>query len=199
MVLFCIGRPASGKSTVIKQFLTYCRKTHPSLKTLYIDEYQLLRDRTADIDEESIRWLPNGQFEIIDRTVFLELEKYWSERARSSTEYDIFVIEFSRTDYAGTFERFPSLLRGPFLIVYIKSSFKTCYRRNVERSRSNPVDSIPDSVLEKYYELDDISNLEKIFKNKLLIHDNETDLSVDTESQFKGLFRQILQTWEDGK
>src|SRR5205814_10102948 len=68
-VVFVVGRPGAGKST----FCRYARRALGNSKILLLNEYELLLKRKEKLAATQFKQYENGQFEIVDRTIFDDL------------------------------------------------------------------------------------------------------------------------------
>src|SRR5229473_3909816 len=69
LLLFLIGRPGAGKST----FARYLSCALISTRVLCLNDYDLLLARVKKLSPSKIKWEPNGQFEILDPSLFDKL------------------------------------------------------------------------------------------------------------------------------
>lgn len=189
-LLFVIGRPGSGKST----FARYLTRELVSTRVLYLNDYDLLLAQTKALSDKQIRWEKNGQFEILDRSIFdgllgqlmKPIELYRGKRP--------IIAEFSRSFYVQAFEKLPSLRSSSFTIVYIESPVETCVKRAEIRAAYYPIKTTPASVIRNYHSEDDLLALQAAYPGRVRIVKNTASSLQSLEREASLLLEDILGT-----
>src|SRR5258708_39792009 len=169
LLLFLIGRPGSGKST----FARYLTRAIISTNVLCLNDYELLVAQSKKLSPSQIRWEPNGQFEVLDRTIFDGLFDQLVKPIDTHRGKRPIIIEFSRSSYVKTFGRLSTLGNTPFCIVYLDTPLETCIQRNAIRASFYPINTTPVSVIRNYLSEDDLSTLQTAYPGRVRVVQNE--------------------------
>lgn len=169
--MFVIGRPGAGKST----FCRYVRRALGNGEILLLNDYELLLKRKDKLTAAQFKQFENGQFEILDRTIFDELCDELAQAAMAARGKRLTIVEFSRADYVETFKRFPSLLNPPFIIIYVHAPIDVCIRRNAMRAPDQLVNTVPESVIRKFFDKDDRDKLITTYSGRVRLLDGSVD------------------------
>jgi predicted kinase len=164
-LVFLIGRPGSGKST----FARYLTRALISTDVLYLNDYELLLARTETLATNQIKWEPNGQFEVLDRSVFEGLFSDLVKPIASNRGKRPIIVEFSRGLYVPTFAAMTGLNDEPFTIIYLDTPLESCIHRNAIRAPYNPLKTTPESVIRKYHTADDLTALLQAYPGNVRI------------------------------
>jgi len=182
-VVYVIGRPGAGKTTLVQACMSRMAQERPDLTVAHVDEYELLMDRTKALRADQVRWLGDGTFEVTDRVIFDELLLTLQRRVQEVVLGAACVfVEFSRASYA---EAFGKLLPPDWpgaVFVYVRASLELCRKRNRDRPAASRYRSVPDSVLVAFYQEDDLPRIAGAFGERLLIVENESSSLQDVQA-----------------
>ncbi|GAC1368299.1 MAG: hypothetical protein NVSMB44_34600 [Ktedonobacteraceae bacterium] len=155
--VFVLGRPGSGKTTVIQTLSAIARRNAYSV--LCIDDYHILsRMFQADIHHEKFRTTSYGGFDVLDLSVFdtaLEIVEQQVQAASQTEQDGIITIEFARDDYRQALHRFsPDFLKDAY-IFFIEADLPTCIQRIHERvTKPAKQHFVSDYIMHTYYSRD---------------------------------------------
>jgi adenylate kinase family enzyme len=187
VILFVLGLPGSGKSTVARYTMMHIRDK--GWETNHFNDYGILQDMfLADREQKQFKPADHGGFDIIDLSAFdvalKSLEQQVNEHISTAKSQEIILIEFSRNDYQRAFQQFshPSFLKDAYFL-YLDADIETCKRRIRERI-THPTTSddhfVSEYIFGAYYHGDNgrcLSNiLEKDYmldKQRVLVIDND--------------------------
>lgn len=174
-VIFVIGRPCSGKSTVVRHILRVLDLSHKHT----LDDFDLLLKRaTQDRNPKRIKRRANGQFEILDPSILDDvLEELWETVVENRGKRPM-IVEFSRAAYVETFAKFRSLTLARFAIVYVKAPLEVCIERNERRGSALPLRMIPDWIMRDRFQNDDLDLLKATYPRSVRIIDNSHSLAL---------------------
>jgi predicted kinase len=188
LLLFVVGRPGVGKSA----FCRCVKRALGSREVLLLNDYDLLVKRKDNLRDEQIKLYENGQFEILDRKVFDDLLDELARAAEAARGRQVTIVEFARPSYLEAFKRFPRLLEGQFIIIYLDSPLELCVERNRVRAPSQPMNIIPENVIRTYFSQDDRDDLQKEYVGRVRLVDNEKSSLSSLEREAALLLAELL-------
>ena len=175
-VLFILGRPAAGKTTVAWRLKTRIEARNPLIRIAMIDEYAILQDSLQGRKPPAITWHQNGTFELLDRTYLsktaLELETRAFSHMRT---HDLVLCELARAAYNELFGTLGERITASMRLLYIHAPLELCRIRNRRRQWNKSQPSVPDLVLTRYYTHDDSQALLTRYPERSFILDNSAD------------------------
>src|SRR5437899_3337549 len=189
-LVFLIGRPGSGKST----FAKYLVRAFISTNVLYLNDYDLLLSLREKLSPEQISLAANGQFEILDRSIFDRLFEELAKAVESNIGKRPMIVEFSRPAYVEAFKTLHGREGHQFTIVYLNSPLETCIHRNAMRAPDYPINTIPEGVIRKYYLNDDLSNLQATYPGRVRVVQNEAAPLHSLEREASLLLEELVGT-----
>lgn len=166
--IFLLGRPGCGKSFVSNILTEKLRSGEVAEKFEKIDDFPVLKELLGKDKDLQKHIRKNGGFAITERSILNEALQIINQRLPQITlPKKIIFIEFARNNYKEALNNFSSEILKNSIILYIKTSFEICIKRNRERfkKKKNINDHIvPPYIMESYYKTDDIE--QSLFKNK---------------------------------
>ena len=175
-VLFIVGRPAAGKTTVACHIKASIQQRNSRVRIAMIDEYVILNEMVNSLQFPDVKWYRDGTFEIIDRAFFsktaLELEARALSHMRSN---DLLLCELARGAYTSVFDAFSKRLKAAMRILYVYAPLGLCRLRNHRRRHDKSGHYLPDSVITRNYTHDDFGKLLARYPTQCLIFDNSKD------------------------
>ena len=175
-VLFIIGRPAAGKTTIARRLKTGIKGKNRAVRTAMIDEYDFLRERAKDLGPPAVEWRTDGTFELLDRTLLSETAQDVQRHALSHMpSHDLIICEFARSTYTDLFDACDDHIKTSMQILYIDVPLELCRIRNQRRRNDKTRPFVPDSVLTKYYAHDDAHELPPLYNGRYCVINNSRD------------------------
>jgi adenylate kinase family enzyme len=173
-VITVIGKPGSGKSTLI-EFLIGKSHALPRLR-IFNDRDVLVQMAHTDGMSHLIRALDARNFEILDEGAYDVAVDKLLETVCDVGGDRVPLIEFSRKDYVRTFQRFPALLaHKKSLVVYLETPFSICKQRNIQRAVLENSYSVPSDEMESYFRVDDIEQLIRKYPKRVMVVGNASE------------------------
>ena len=155
-VLFILGRPAAGKTTVACRLRTCLESKNPLVRIATIDEYAIIQERVQGAEPPAMTWHANGTFEVLDRTFLSKTALELELRAFSHMQtHDLILCELARAAYNELFDTISERITASMRILYVHAPLEVCRIRNRRRQRDRSRPSVPDLVLTRYYAHDD--------------------------------------------
>ena len=177
-VLFILGRPAAGKTTVACRLKTRIEARNPLVRIAMIDEYAILQESVRGPKPPAITWHPNGTFELLDRTFLSKTALELEARAFSHMQTrDLILCELARAAYNELFDTFGGRITASMRILYIHAPLDLCRIRNRRRQWDKSRPFVPDLALARYYAHDDSQALLTRYPGRSSILDNSEDHS----------------------
>jgi len=183
LFIFVIGRPGSGKSEFIRRAARRLTEEGTVRRTCRVDDCSKLWD-IFRLEESSGEWkrcrkMPGGGYRVTDPSVWDELLRAVArEVGELETSSAATFVEFSRASYAAAFKNFsPDLLRRS-VVAYVDCSFDTCWRRNLQRSKSSEGQDrhfVSREEMESTYRRDDREEFLRQSPAPVFVVDNESD------------------------
>ncbi|CAH6784204.1 conserved hypothetical protein [Vibrio chagasii] len=187
-IVFIIGKPGSGKSSVINHMRSLLGCTPDSNIKIYND-WNILFEMAVEGEffNKVERYGDNG-FKVKDNLAYdMALQRLVNKLKLEYSEDITLIVEFSRCNYVHSFSLFKSFLKEKkYSIVYIDTNFKTCEYRNLEREGY----SVPPEVMKGHFSDDDIDELISVFSPLVYLLDNMGEPSLlkqKVESLLTGL------------
>ena len=187
-VVFIIGRPAAGKTTVACQLTALAKERCPLIRIAAIDEYDILRNCAKTLNPADVKWDTNGEFELIDRR-FLSTTAALLESAVLScaTSHDLTLCELARSEYTSLFDGFSARIRRAMTILYVNAPIQVCRARNDRRLRHRRSGHyVPDSVMTTHYTHDDFDELSRRYRKVLHLIENSRDNKLNVVHSVRG-------------
>src|SRR6266404_5608354 len=174
--IIVIGKPGSGKSTFV-QVLSSKLRTHTDYQIQVFNDRDILVEMAYGLDfRELIRPLDSKNFEVVDVLVYDIAVDRLVSKLREMANNRVLLVEFSRNEYMGTFERFGDLFSDANSVaIYIDTPFDICKKRNIERAISNNSYTVPWDEMESYFRVDDVESLILAYPKQVLVLDNELE------------------------
>lgn len=178
-VLFIVGRPAAGKTTVACAIKACIEGRNSLVSIATIDEYAILKQWIKSLGPRDIEWHRDGTFELIDRTFLSKTAADLEARTISYMKnHDLVICELARAAYTPLFDAFGRHIRDSMQILYVHAPLKLCRVRNQRRRRDDSQSYVPDLVLTRYYAADDFHKLMGRYNARCCRLDNSQDNTV---------------------
>jgi hypothetical protein len=172
MIVFLLGRPGSGKSSIARLIQMFARDNDWISDHIY--DYKLLQEMFSKEEAEGtapedMKFSPKGpkdchsfdviNFSVLDTVLEMMADKVREEKRTSSAEEKkLYLIEFARDDYSRALQRFGCDLLEDALLFYLDADVGTCIDRIHQRVDCQP-DSfnhfVSDEIMSGYYREDD--------------------------------------------
>lgn len=181
-ILFIIGRPGSGKTTIARLIGEHLPSTGVHLRVLRLSDLEYLRKSfNAKDDSMSKRFekTEDGGYFILDATLYDEaLIDLAAQVKRASANNDLVIMEFARQSYLHALEILSSQQIQPDLIIYIKADYEMAIERNRLRALRTFGDKhfVSEKEMRETYQNNDIEDLLQLHHSKTVIIDNNSDL-----------------------
>ena len=160
-VLFVIGPPASGKTTVVTMLKNLVQAQNVQVDV--IDEFDLLFHYAQNSSEaREISWNKRGSFTVHDRNqVFERTFDQLCERASKNLSHPgITICEIARQSYLPLVESIDNKgILAPARFLSISAPFPMRLVRNLRRGQLRPWTFVPSAAMTDYYATDDIEKL----------------------------------------
>ncbi len=192
--IIVIGKPGSGKSTFV-QVLSSKLRTHTDYQIQVFNDRDILVEMAYGLDfRELIRPLDSKNFEVVDVLVYDIAVDRLVSKLREMANNRVLLVEFSRNEYMGTFERFGDLFSDANSVaIYIDTPFDICKKRNIERAISNNSYTVPWDEMESYFRVDDVESLILAYPKQVLVLDNELE-PTKLAQQLEAIWPRLQQT-----
>ena len=159
-VLFIIGRPAAGKTTVARRLKARIEEENPVVRFVMIDEYAVLEKSIQNLKPHALRWYADGTFELFDRTFLSKTMLELEARVLSCLQtHDLVLCELARSTYNDLFDNFDRRVKASMRILYVHAPLELCRLRNRRRRHDESRSSVPDRVIKEHYTRDDSQEL----------------------------------------
>jgi adenylate kinase family enzyme len=176
--VFVLGRPGSGKTTVVRHILA-CAKDM-SISTLRMKDYDILYDMFIEECRSKLKnFRPTayGGFDVLNYSVFdtalekLE-EKIMQECSKTVETPKIITIEFARNDYRAALKKFSSEFLQDSYFFFIDADVQTCIERIRKRVTNPPIADhhfVSDYIMNAYYNKDNWDFMDYEFQEEWAI------------------------------
>jgi len=173
-IVFLLGRPGSGKSSVAQLIDMLARDEGWSTQHIY--DYKFLQDMflkqiTEKVSPEKRKFSPKGPkechgfdvivFSVLDTVLEMMAEQVRKEKQASSGRNKLFLIEFARDDYSQALQKFGHDLLEDAHLVYLHAGLDTCIdrvRQRVDCQLCSYNHFVSDDIMRGYYSKDDWSD-----------------------------------------
>ena len=177
-VLFIIGRPAAGKTTVARRLQARIEEENPVVRFVMIDEYTVLEKIVQNLKPHALRWHADGTFELLDRTFLSKTVLELEARVLSCLQtHDLVLCELARSTYNDVFDNFDRRVKASMRILYVHAPLELCRSRNWRRRHDESRSSVPDRVLKEHYTRDDSQELVARYPAHAWVLNNSEDNS----------------------
>lgn len=201
-VVFVIGRPGAGKTTIVAGLRTRFERLLSSRRLVYVvDEFDILCSFANNDSCSRVQRNPEGRIEIVDaESVFASTIQSVERRVMSRvSEGGIVLCEFARSSYVPVFSGLSRTLVDRAWVLYICAPLSLCSERNEERKIQDAERYVPEIVLNRQYADDDVGELARMFGARLWLIQNDTvfigalDKEIDECLQKSGLGNALAQ------
>ena len=174
LVITVIGKPGSGKSTLIELLAEKFQSHDTRPFQIYNDRDVLVQMAQSNTMDHLIRPRDAVNFEILDERAYdVAIDELITTVSKAGGNR-VSLIEFSRNDYIRTFRQFHALLANKkSLVVYVKTPFEICSERNVRRALFENAHSVPLEEMESYFRVDDAEQLVRKYPKRVTVVSNE--------------------------
>lgn len=215
--LFVLGRPGSGKSSVVRYLESVARDEQWS--ALHLNDYEILRamfveDVQQDTAGHRFTRAQHGGFNVLDLAAFDEALQQLERAAEVAIAQNdlasakgIALIEFSRNNYRQAFQQFHSSFLQDAFFLYLHADMELCKQRVAQRIANRRFKDdyyVSDYVFERYYHSSDGEHLAEILQEEygmdrrnVLIIDNNASLEEAAPKIFafvQGIFQALSDT-----
>ena len=176
LVITVIGKPGSGKSTLIELLAEKFQSYGARPFQVYNDRDILVQMAQSNTMAHLIRPRDAVNFEILDERAYdVAIDKLIATVSKPRGNR-VSLIEFSRNDYVRTFRQFDALwAHKKSLVVYVKTPFEMCSERNVRRALFENAHSVPSEEMESYFRVDDIEQLVRRYPKRVRVVNNDLE------------------------
>jgi len=176
-VLFIIGRPGSGKTTIARKINEDLPSAGVYLRISHISDLEHLR-KVFNSNDGGVRRFEkteDGGFFILDATLYDEaLVDLSAQVLRERSNKDLLIVEFARRSYLHALEVMSSRGVQPNLIAYVNVDYEIALERNKLRSTQSTGDRhfVSEKEMRETYTTDDHEELLKLGQFNTIIIDN---------------------------
>ncbi len=158
-IIFIVGRPGTGKSTIRKP-LSEMLENRLGAKIKEMDDYDSLKQMfLADLRCERFNPIGGGGFLIKDPAVFNEVLKRISSDCLASFETpNTWVMEFARGHYLEAFNSFDSKILKKSVVIHMVCDKNKIFDRLDARAKSGGA-NVTEEVINSFYKDDDASEI----------------------------------------
>lgn len=202
MIVFILGLPGSGKSTVAHTIEEYVPEHYEGWSVVHISDYNILQRMCYEEHDDRLLPIGNDAFNVIDHDAFNSALKRLKDEIQeaikeASSSNQLIAVEFSRNDYHFALEEFFIELLSEANFIFVKAPISECKfrieNRVKKRSRTKDDHYVSEFIFEKYYKEDRQNYRESV--GRLLtenygIPDSRVQIIEDgelTEDEFKGI------------
>lgn len=212
--VFVIGRPGSGKTTVVRHILEIAQNMN--ISTVSKRDYDILynmfiKDCENSGMQKKFRPTEYGGFAVLDHTMFdtalEDLEKQVIEEVgKAPIGRKLITVEFARDDYRSTFCKFSREFLQDAYFFFIEADLPICIER-IHRRRSNPLQSdshdVPDDIMYTYYHINNLEYMTNEFQAEYPIikgvepylnNTSEAELYAVVDNFIDGIFNKEFPT-----
>lgn len=181
-VIFFIGRPGSGKTSIARQFETELLRKRVFRNVMLSSDLPFLSSvfsnpkRRASGDFERT---PDGGFFVLKQSLYTAAIEHLADQALAAMpKSDVVILEFARKSYVKAFDLLKAKGIDPDLAIYIDVSFRTACERNRNRALSGTTDQhyVSEREMKKTFEKDDLRQLLLRFGTKIIQINNDTEV-----------------------
>src|SRR5947209_6447419 len=163
MIVFILGLPGSGKSTVAHTVEEYVPEHYEGWSVVHISDYNILQRMCYEEHDDRLRPIGNNAFNVVDHEAFNSALKRLKDEIREaikevSNSNQLIAVEFSRNDYHFALEEFFVELLSEANFIFIKAPISECKfrieNRVKKRNRTQDDHYVSEFIFEKYYKED---------------------------------------------
>jgi len=163
MIVFILGLPGSGKSTVAHTIEEYVPEHYEGWSVVHISDYNILQRMCYEEHDDRLRPIGNDAFNVVDHEAFNSALKRLKDEIREaikkvSNSNQLIAVEFSRNDYHFALEEFFVELLSEANFIFIKAPISECKfrieNRVKKRNRTKDDHYVSEFIFEKYYKED---------------------------------------------
>ena len=207
-----LGRPGCGKSLIFKLLKEYFSEEKIAKEFSRIDDFPILQ-KLLEEDTKALRHeKKDGGFAVTDWSIIDDVLKEMNSIVLDQVRPDkMLFIEFSRANYREALKNFTREFLDNTIILYIKTSFDICLKRNEDRYKNTEEKNIDDHIvppdlMHAYYKNDDFELIltndgEKELKSRIKMpifvldnNSNEIKLLRKDLSRFVDYYKKSAET-----
>jgi adenylate kinase family enzyme len=177
-VLFLVGRPGSGKTSVavaLKRSLTGARLP---MAIAHLSDLEYVRRAFNESQSTRFQATDDGGWFITDPSLYDEAAKDLALRVKAAqTTNDLTLVEFARKSYADAIRIMADQGVSPDLIVYVDVPFTTACERNKARFAMGTGHYVSDKEMRETFKDDDIDAISQTNKVVRLTNASSSDLA----------------------
>ena len=177
MLVLVVGKPGSGKTTYIRLLAAKLLESNYNFQVF--NDRDILLELAHDPDySKMIRLIGSPNFEVIDNKIYdVAITRLLAKLLGFGEKGRIALVEFSRNEYTNILVQFENMfLRSNLLLIYLKTSFKICSIRNVNRNRIEASYLVPLEEMNAYFKHDDLDRLTTNYADVITIIDNNDEI-----------------------
>lgn len=208
--IMLLGRPGCGKSLIYKILCEQFQKKNIAHVFERIDDFPILKSLLDQDIEFKRHERKDGGFAVTDWTIIDEVLQVINNTISEKESHDkSLFIEFSRSNYQEALKNFNSNFLDHCVILYIKTSFAICLKRNEERFKKAKEENlddhiVPPDLMKTYYKEDDFEKildqegeeqLKKLISSPIYVLDNNIqniDILQDNLIKFITFYQSLL-------
>ncbi|MCF6130604.1 ATP-binding protein [Flavobacterium sp. AS60] len=175
--IFIIGRPGSGKTTLVKRIEQIA--IQKKIKYLTLNDWNILNEFAVKKNYPDFIQLQEKGFKVLKPKIYDIALRLLIKTIANYSE-NCFLIEFSRSSYKASFKLILKLIpKNEIQILHLKTTYDNCLIRNASRESHY----VPLEIMESYFKNEDLSYLR--ICNLVAIEINNDSKSMDFDSQIK--------------
>ncbi len=205
IIVFAVGRPGSGKSTIVRQIMKIAEQEKENdlrndFSIKHLRDYTILQEMSQK-EAHRNKFTKNkfSGFDVIDFTVLdTALEELEVQIKEDINNYDIIFVEFARDTYERAFQKFSSSLLKESLFLFVEAKLEICIERIYNRVKDQCGSDhhfLSDEIMQTYYKEDQWSYMNSRFMNQFSIEEQyfKAVYNMDALEKLEGTSKEFAQ------